>query len=58
MIFHTLSVRAIDRETPNAVSVSFEVPEQLKSEFGFKPGQYLTLKTRIKDVEVRRAYSL
>ena len=58
MIFHTLTIKAIDRETADAVSISFDVPEQLKSEFEFKPGQYLTLKARIKDEEVRRAYSL
>ena len=58
MIFHTLSIRAIDRETPSAVSISFDVPDQLRSDFDFKPGQYLTLKTRINGEEVRRAYSL
>ena len=56
--FHTLRIKAIDRETPQAVSISFDVPSDLKSDFSFLPGQYLTLETGINGRQVRRAYSL
>lgn len=56
--FHQLKVKDIRRETADAVSVAFEVPEDLKSDFQFIQGQYLTLKTEIKGEEVRRNYSV
>lgn len=57
--FHRLIVKSVIRETPDCVSVSFEVPEGLKEEFRFKPGQNLTLRTWMNgDEELRRSYSL
>lgn len=56
--FHPLTISAIDRETPKAVSITFEVPENLKETYAFKAGQYLTLKMEIDGKEVRRAYSI
>ncbi|TWO33962.1 ferredoxin--NADP reductase [Seonamhaeicola sediminis] len=56
--FHKLSVKNIKRETNKAVSISFNVPENLKEQFTFKAGQYITLKTTINGNEVRRDYSL
>ncbi|TYA74110.1 ferredoxin--NADP reductase [Seonamhaeicola marinus] len=56
--FHTLSIKHINRETDKAVSISFNVPENLKDTFSFKAGQYITLKTTINGNEVRRDYSL
>ena len=56
--FHTLRVKEVRRETPECVSISFEVPEELRSEFAFLPGQHLTLKTEIDGEEVRRNYSI
>ena len=46
--FHSLKVSDIVRETPDAVSVAFEVPASLKQEYKYKQGQYLTLKFNIK----------
>ena len=57
-IFHHLSVKNIIKETAHAVSVVFDVPENLKSNFSFKAGQYITLKTIIDGNEIRRAYSI
>lgn len=57
-MFHTLTVSDIRRETPEAVSVAFDVPDDLADAFRFKQGQYLTLKTLIKGEEVRRSYSV
>lgn len=56
--FHTLSVKAIKRETEKAISISFNLPDNLKDVFTFKAGQYITLKTKINGNDVRRDYSL
>jgi ring-1,2-phenylacetyl-CoA epoxidase subunit PaaE len=57
--FHRLKVAAVERETPDCVSVTFDVPEGLKKEFGYKAGQNLTVRTWLNgSEEVRRSYSL
>jgi len=56
--FHSLSVKNINRETDKAISISFNIPENLKETFAFQAGQYITLKTEIDGNEVRRDYSL
>lgn len=56
--FHELRVNAIDRETPEAVSVGFEIPNRLKNEFKFIAGQYLTLEKEIAGKKFRRSYSI
>lgn len=56
--FHTLTVADIKRETPNAVTIQFEIPDHLKSTFDFKAGQYITIKHFENGKEVRRAYSI
>lgn len=56
--FHRLIVKEVIKETPDCVSVSFEIPEGLKKDFQYKAGQNLTLRTWIDNEEVRRSYSL
>ena len=56
--FYSLTIKAIHRETSKAVSISFDVPKDLRTTFGFVAGQYLTLKTKIDGQEVRRDYSI
>ncbi len=56
--FHSLKVVDIIRETPDAVSVAFEVPANLKQDYKYKQGQYLTLKFNIKGEDLRRSYSI
>jgi ring-1,2-phenylacetyl-CoA epoxidase subunit PaaE len=56
--FHALTVREVRRETAEAVSVAFEVPEDLRGEFAYAAGQYLTLRAVIGGEEVRRNYSV
>jgi len=56
--FHSLRIKEIIKETEDAVSISFEVPESLQDQYKYLPGQYLTLKTDINGEEVRRSYSL
>ena len=56
--FHSLKIKSILRQTKKAVSITFEVPTELKTEYAFLAGQYITLKTVIDGEEVRRDYSL
>lgn len=56
--FHTLTVADIRKETRDSVSIGLAVPESLKAEFDFKPGQYLTLRTTIGGEDIRRSYSI
>ena len=56
--FHRLKIKSIVKETEKSVCITFEVPEHLKSDFIFKAGQYLTLKTEVNGEEVRRDYSI
>jgi ring-1,2-phenylacetyl-CoA epoxidase subunit PaaE len=56
--FHKVNIQEVKQETANAVSVLFDIPEQLKQGFNFVAGQYITLQTIINGEEVRRAYSI
>lgn len=56
--FHTLKVKEVRKETEGAVSISFEVPENLLADYTFIPGQYLTLRTMVNGEDIRRSYSL
>lgn len=56
--FNSLKVLDVVRETADAVSVAFEVPANLKQDYKYKQGQYLTLKFNIKGEELRRSYSV
>jgi ring-1,2-phenylacetyl-CoA epoxidase subunit PaaE len=56
--FHKVNIQEVKQETANAVSVLFDIPEQLKQDFNFVSGQYVTLQTIINGEEVRRAYSI
>ena len=56
--FHKLKVTDVRRETPDAVSIAFEVPPPLAGAYRFQPGQHLTLRTIHAGEEVRRSYSI
>ncbi|MDR0218782.1 MAG: phenylacetate-CoA oxygenase/reductase subunit PaaK [Enterobacteriaceae bacterium] len=56
--FHRLRVVAIERETPDSVAVTLQVPAALKDTFHFQPGQHLTLKANVAGEELRRCYSI
>lgn len=56
--FHKLTIKEIKKETVDAVSISFDIPEKLKPEFKFTAGQYITIKKELNGKEVRRAYSI
>lgn len=56
--FYKLSIKEVRRETPEAVSVSFNIPPELKPNYAFTAGQYVTLKLTLDGEEIRRAYSI
>jgi ring-1,2-phenylacetyl-CoA epoxidase subunit PaaE len=56
--FYSLKVTDVKPETDSCVSVGLEVPENLKKEFHYIQGQYLTLRFRMGGDELRRSYSI
>ena len=56
--FHRLAVNDLRRETADAISMTFAIPSELAGDYGFAPGQYLTLRTTMDGEEVRRSYSI
>jgi ring-1,2-phenylacetyl-CoA epoxidase subunit PaaE len=56
--FHRLAVNDLRRESSDAVSLTFTIPEALTDDYRFAPGQYLTLRTMMDGEEVRRSYSI
>lgn len=56
--FHPLTVREVRRETAEAVSLAFEIPDDLRDAYRFVPGQYLTLRAEVDGADLRRSYSI
>jgi len=56
--FYKLNIKEVKKETPNAVSIAFTLPAELKTVYQFIAGQYINLKLTLDGEEVRRAYSI
>jgi ring-1,2-phenylacetyl-CoA epoxidase subunit PaaE len=56
--FHSLEVADVQQETPEAIVVSLRIPPELRDEFKFIHGQYVTLKLFVNNEELRRSYSI
>ena len=56
--FHRLSVAKVERETRDAVAITFAVPPALAGAFRYAAGQHLTLRAQIAGQDVRRSYSI
>ncbi|AWI25058.1 ferredoxin--NADP reductase [Flavobacterium pallidum] len=56
--FYKLQIKEVKRETENAVSVLFNIADELKPNYKFTAGQYINLKLTLDGNEIRRAYSL
>ncbi|EPR74613.1 Flavodoxin reductases (ferredoxin-NADPH reductases) family 1 [Winogradskyella psychrotolerans RS-3] len=56
--FHSLTIKSVDKVTDSSVAITFDIPENLKEQFSFKAGQYITLKTTINGEHIRRDYSI
>lgn len=56
-VFHRLTVRAVDRLTDDAVAVTFDVPDELREQYRFAPGQHVNVAMPDGD-GTRRSYSI
>lgn len=56
--FFDLTIKNIHSETDDCLTIEFDIPQELETEFEYAPGQYLTLKHTINGKEIRRSYSL
>ena len=56
--FHRLAIDDLRRETSDAVSMTFAIPDDLIEDYAFAPGQYLTLRMMMDGEDVRRSYSI
>ncbi|MBL8443524.1 MAG: phenylacetate-CoA oxygenase/reductase subunit PaaK [Zoogloeaceae bacterium] len=56
--FHPLKIAEVRRETPDAISLRFELPSELTDDYRFVQGQHLTLKASVQGEELRRSYSI
>ena len=58
MHFHPLRIKKVEKETDDCVSITFDLPGDLKEIFQFKQGQNLTIRKVLDGKEVRRNYSI
>ena len=56
--FHRLPIARVDRETRDAIAVTFDVPDALRELFRFAAGQHVTVRAEIDGEHVRRSYSI
>src|ERR1700751_4073023 len=56
--FHRLAVNDLRRETPDAVSMTFAISQELARDYSFTPCQYLTLCTTMDGEEIHLSFSL
>ena len=57
--FHPLTVARVERETRDAVAITFAVPAHLRQQFDYAQGQHLTLRRRdLGGDDIRRSYSI
>ncbi|PCJ65950.1 MAG: hypothetical protein COA58_07680 [Bacteroidetes bacterium] len=56
--FYSIPVSKVNRETKDAVSITFDIPPLMATQYEYKAGQYLTFSAMINGEEVRRSYSM
>ncbi|MGS2763528.1 2Fe-2S iron-sulfur cluster-binding protein [Sinomicrobium sp. M5D2P9] len=56
--FHPLRVSKIERNTLQSVTITFDVPENLRDTFVHEAGQHITIKKEFDGKEIRRSYSI
>lgn len=57
-MFHPLRVSEVERLTDDAVTVTFDVPPELREAYRHRPGQHLALRRTVQGQEIRRTYSI
>ena len=58
MRFHDLTVSRVTPEAAGAVAITLAVPAELRAQFDFQPGQFLTVRADVNGADVRRSYSI
>ena len=56
--YHPLTVKAVRQETPDTCSIVLDIPDHLRDDFAYRPGQFCTFRVRSGDDEVARCYSM
>ncbi len=56
--FYPLTVSRVTPEAAGSVAVSLAIPAELREQFAFQPGQFLTLRKDFDGKDVRRNYSI
>ena len=56
--FHSLKIKSIQRETRDSVRIALRVPEELRTEFEYLPGQHLPFQLELDGKKLRRTYSI
>ncbi|MFT4968356.1 MAG: ring-1,2-phenylacetyl-CoA epoxidase subunit PaaE [Chitinophagales bacterium] len=56
--FHLVKVKSIQRQTQDAVAITLDIPSELKQEFAYVPGQYITFRVNVNGEDCNRSYSL
>jgi len=56
--FYSLALKEVRPETRSAVSLCFDLPEDVAEKFKYKQGQHLVVRTTLDGEEVRRTYSI
>lgn len=56
--YHPLKVAAKHQETRDSIRVAIDVPEQLRGDFEFQPGQHLPIEVERDGKRLRRTYSI
>lgn len=56
--FHALRVLRVAPLTKDSVEVTFDVPEDLRGQFDYLPGQHVALRAQIEGDDLRRSYSI
>ena len=56
--FHPLRIAKVERETRDAVALTFAVPSELAPAFRFEAGQHVTVRKTIGGEDIRRSYSI
>ncbi len=56
--FHPLVVSASESETRDSIRIALEVPETLRDEYAFQPGQHLPVQIECDGKKLRRTYSI
>jgi ring-1,2-phenylacetyl-CoA epoxidase subunit PaaE len=56
--FHPLRVKRVTPDAAGSAAITFQVPDDLRKEFDFRPGQFLTLRATVDGQDLRRNYSI